>query len=525
MRTSASIHQPQSLESSYRHSLHPSLQNMCGHTVFPPDNGRTLFQSVKQSNKQIFTSSDASLKNGRSTHAWVISTGHISNLSDPYMHIKGAGSVHGHKKYLSSCRGKLQGLMAITIIAKLISDYISSPCKVSAICDNSGIVQRCSRLQFKSLRSHQQPNSDLYITQNIMTSPNNILLEWVRGHADKKPWSSIEDLKSQQLSRDEIYNVLCNRMAGDAWKSCFPIVEDPDVYATEKWAIYSQYPNKHKLVGDLKQDLYYSLGSLHLQQFVTQKYQLTPAKLTLTHTNLDALHRRLLTLKIQQRATVSKLIRNWNPTYSALCRQGREPFPLCPRCEGTVKTSSHVMICPHKSAVEQRIEGLHKFLSNLLSIHTPVYLISTLEYKLSLTLQVPFVHHYLNSYPISPDIHLTLLTAICHQNELGWDLFLRGFISHYWNEVYIQAHSSSPSSSPVQLWDQKLVEGSLKLIQSIWTTRNIFLHGTNKLEANQKLRERVLDRVQGIYKNPPKLNKHFKKIHSIPLQKRLQLDT
>jgi len=120
--------------------------------------------------------------------------------------------------------------LAITIIAKLISDYISSPCKVKAICDNSGAVKCCSKLQFKSLRSHHQPNSDLFITQNILTSPNNISLEWVRGHADKKPWSSVEDLQSQQLSRDEIYNVWCDRMAGEAWKSSFPIIEDPDVY-------------------------------------------------------------------------------------------------------------------------------------------------------------------------------------------------------------------------------------------------------------------------------------------------------
>jgi hypothetical protein len=39
-------------------------------------------------------------------------------------------------------------------------------------------------------------------------------------------------------------------MAGEAMTSCFPTVNDPDVYITEKWAIYSQYPTKHKIVGD-----------------------------------------------------------------------------------------------------------------------------------------------------------------------------------------------------------------------------------------------------------------------------------
>jgi len=37
-----------------------------------------------------------------------------------------------------------------------------------------------------------------------------IKLEWVKGHADKAPWAMLTDLKSQKLSRDEIYNVWCD---------------------------------------------------------------------------------------------------------------------------------------------------------------------------------------------------------------------------------------------------------------------------------------------------------------------------
>jgi hypothetical protein len=222
-------------------------------------------------------------------------------------------------------------------------------------------------------------------------------------------------------------------------------------------------------------------------------------------------------LKIQQRATVSKLIHNWSPTYSTFCRQGRVPSPICPKCGSTVETSSHVIICPHNSAVEQRTVGLNKFLSSMLSLQTPIYLLSTLEYKSSLTLQIPFAQRYIKSFSIPSDIHLTLLTAIHHQNLLGWDLFLRGFVSKYWNEVFIQAHSCSPSSSLTQIWDQKLIEGALTLTHSIWTTRNIFLHGSNKMEAKQKLCQRVLDQVQEIYRSPPKLHKRFRKIYSIPI--------
>ncbi len=114
---------PNSLQEYFQNSLHTSLQDICRRAVFPPDNGYKLMQTIKQSNKKkIFASSNASLRNGRSTHAWVISTGQISDLSDPNMHIRGAGSIHGHKNCLSSCRGELQGITAITIITNLISD-------------------------------------------------------------------------------------------------------------------------------------------------------------------------------------------------------------------------------------------------------------------------------------------------------------------------------------------------------------------------------------------------------------------
>jgi hypothetical protein len=69
------------------------------------------------------------------------------------------------------------------------------------------------------------------------------------------------------------------------------------------------------------------------------------------------------------------------------------------------------------------------------------------------------------------------------------------------------AHSNSTSTETIQLWDQKLVEEALNLYQFVWTTRNIFFHGTTKLVAKAKLRDRILEQVRDIYKNPPKLEK------------------
>jgi len=43
-------------------------------------------------------------------------------------------------------------------------------------------------------------------------------LEWTRSHADQSPWETINDLVLQRLSRDEIFNVWCDRLSEQAWK-------------------------------------------------------------------------------------------------------------------------------------------------------------------------------------------------------------------------------------------------------------------------------------------------------------------
>jgi len=111
--------------------------------LFPSDNGKQLIQSIRDSSSTIFGASDAAYKNNQSIHAWVISSGKVSDLENPLLHILGSGQVHGHPQYLSSSRGELQGIMAIAVILKLLSEFYTISCKVSSVCDNSGVIQKC----------------------------------------------------------------------------------------------------------------------------------------------------------------------------------------------------------------------------------------------------------------------------------------------------------------------------------------------------------------------------------------------
>jgi len=93
-------------------------------------------------NSSLFGASDATLKDGRALHVWILSSGKIGNIEDSGGHISGSGPVHGETQYLSSARGELQGIAAITTIANLLSKFHNQKLKVSSICDNSGVISK-----------------------------------------------------------------------------------------------------------------------------------------------------------------------------------------------------------------------------------------------------------------------------------------------------------------------------------------------------------------------------------------------
>jgi hypothetical protein len=141
------------MEEPYQ-NLHPALKSIFGNITCPPDDGTTLKRSIEESNNRLFVASDASHKEGRSTNAWIFSTGKISDISNPWLNIHDSGPVHGSSQHLSSTRGELQGITSITIILRLLSTTCKAPCTVSAICDNTEVIHKCSYGSFISLHSH-----------------------------------------------------------------------------------------------------------------------------------------------------------------------------------------------------------------------------------------------------------------------------------------------------------------------------------------------------------------------------------
>jgi hypothetical protein len=342
---------PQSLSETFL-NLPIAIRQTCGTVHFPSDDGLSIIQKVQQAKNNLYGASDASLKDGKASHAWIISLGEIDDIEHPLHHITGSGPVHGIPYSLSSARGELQGITAVAIIANLLSNYHNRKPTISSTCDNTAVISRCSKGPFSSLRRHRTANIDLHLSQRNFHSNTPMQLSWVKGHSDKKEWETFNDLRSLNLTRDETYNVWCDRMAQqERIFNNSTSHYNPEVLGPEKWAASSIYPVYHKITGCFNTEFLSSIRYEKLAEYLQEKHSICSSKLD--KVNTQALHTYLSSLKIHQRASVIKLIRKWIPTYSNLCRQGQEPSPICPRCMGAIETSNHVHQCPDPQAVSR----------------------------------------------------------------------------------------------------------------------------------------------------------------------------
>jgi len=413
-------------------SLPQSIRDIVGHISLPPDDGRDLLLTTTNNSKShIFGASDTSFKAGKASHAWVLSSGSVDDLSNPLQNISRGGVVHGHPSLLSSGRGELQGILALSIVADIFEMHHESTAPVTLICDDKGVTNKCITLAINNLRSQRNPNVDLYINQQHLTKQNSITHEWVRGHSDKGKWNSIQDLRDQGLNRDEIYNVWCDKLAKQFWSSSDAADHKPEATPVKKWAIYSSFSTPHKTTGSLSEGVYSCLGYLPLLSYVCQKQDLSIHHMELI--NLEALHHFIITKPYHTRAAFAKLIHNWIPTHAHLSQQGHEHLPLCPRCNNTIETSSHVLVCSNPNGIKR---------------------------------QTKLLYSYLKSTHLPPDIYNSLISTIWSQNLIGWDSFLKGFIAKSWKNIFEAIDDLTPHitrTSVSNSWDYSLTALTLSL--------------------------------------------------------------
>jgi len=235
-----------------------------------------------------------------------------------------------------------------------------------------------------------------------------------------------------------------------------------------------------------------------MRSYICTKHSLSDS--IIDKVNTVALEQYLRALPFHQRATTRKLIHHWIPTFASSSRQGRESSPICHRCQSAVENSDHVLTCGDPRAVAQCSTLLQSTLQDLLKIGTPIQIVTVLEYKLSLVLNIPYKYNFQPASTLPPPHHSTLLTAICHQNLIGWDCFLKGYTSIFWNTLVTEVlHSTIWPNLTSDTWDIHFIATIIKLHKSIWEDRNKILHGATRMEAHHNERNHLINSVTLLY--------------------------
>jgi hypothetical protein len=422
----------------------------------------------------------------------------------------------------------LQGQLALLIISSLFFQTHKIECpKITLHCDNEGVQKRTNTPhRIIQLKSHKESDADLLLVYRAWIKKGNVqpTVEWVKGHQDEgRTWDSIAELKHLALSNAAMLNCYCDKQAGLAMKNHAGniSVAEVDVLPGEKWAIFATHPLLHKITSNLSDTLHTQLFHERMESYLAGKHRLTQAKLD--GVNQSALKATLKCLKPQRRAVYVKVMHNWAPTNAFLHKQDRAEDIMCPLCTHQEETMCHVLQCTHPETCQNRQSMVYAYLYNLQKLNTSNEILSIFEECLAH--QFNFVSKLL--YP-TPQLFLYSIReatreATRHQNIIGWDKFIRGYISSKWaaaQHKFVSARHKEQKKR-TQGWDVCLTKLTLRLTVELWEWRNNYVFGQTAEEAKRLARAALQKRVEKLYEKAPNLASRFQPITKVPLGKRL----
>ncbi len=334
-------------------------------------------------------------------------------------------------------------------------------------------------------------------------------VQWVKSHQDDDtPWTTNSDLIDLKLSPEATLNVWCDRQANEAHTGhqSFP---DAEVLPAEKWALFASTPHTYKITGKLDQELLMTYHYNGTQTYITRKHGLSAEKMQ--HVQTEHLRRYLDNQKIHCRANTIKLLHRWIPTKDMLHKQNREESPICERCMSKNEDADHILTCQDATAQKERSDILYDALHKLCESDMPTNIAVELECHLCQTLHIPSLQYYKSNEETD---RTQVRTAVTHQNIIGWENALRGYVSSYWiSKEFIKGKNKRQLHK--RYWDNMMVGSLIDIHHSIWNKRNEHMHGKTTQEARTKAREAVIHRVANIYKVKPKLASRYHPIDSI----------
>jgi hypothetical protein len=209
----------------------------------------------------------------------------------------------------------------------------------------------------------------------------------------------------------------------------------------------------------------------------------------------------------------------WIPTKEFLHKQHREESPICTRCNLVNENADHILVCEDPIATTERTTILFEALKKLHDCGTPPLILMEFERYLCQALYVKSSLKY--TQKDSDKQHHPIKMAVRHQNLIGWDTAIRGYVSSYWITNGMSLHDPSHKRG----WETKIVVNLIDMHREIWAKRNEHIHGKTVQEAKIRARAAVIRQVQELYNKKSKLANRYQPIDNIPFKQLIRRTT
>lgn len=277
------------------------------------------------------------------------------------------------------------------------------------------------------------------------------------------------------------------------------------VFPHERWALYL---NGGKVTKHLKGKISTQIHGIDCEKYIRNRFTLTSAQMC--SIEWEGIAAALRGVSTGDRTRITKYMYKWLPSMEFLHVQGRVPDPLCPLCNYH-ESNDHLWRCNRTAASRETRWNCLIQCARVSS--TEPHLLFEIDRAGREMLQLPPPLAINKNHPLPLHIQEYLCHALECQNDIGWDLFMRGFLHESWSVVQDWFSKAAPRTSPRptgEQWLRVITRALWDFGLGCWTERNRMVHGPKGGDQLSRDRDKAVLAVQALYDTPPRLLARFR---------------
>jgi hypothetical protein len=522
----SSIQNAHTLEQKFE-SLPCVFRDIIGDINLPLDEGKGLVEAIVNNHKNILLASDGSYlqQSNIGSHAYKLVN--IKNAKDT---ISGAAMSPQSDKMSSSPTEHYGAMAILTTLIVLLEHHGLTDTRLptlTVLIDNKEVVTRGNILNppFMNVKEYLTHDFDLWEVMSELQDHLKLTVhfEWIKSH---------QTSTGEELSADAIrLNTEVDALATDVYK----LKKKPPHRGFYFSGTVCFHQNGYHI-----QDIYKAISS-HESDKALIDYYLSKGWTIAALEKVDwpGMQKFLKYLSPIVRCNAIQMLHNWQNTgyqkglFFDASQEGSCPahnekikdrLTTCPFGCGHTETPFHFMTCTSSQLYEARCTGLNTLRRALKKIRTAPSLIEAIydgifcytdqtEYELST-----------DSDPLLFDLSHSVLLS--NQLEIGWENFLKGFITKDWRYIqqsYYSYLKVNTRKYNAEKWVSCLLRILHKFRTDLWHVRNSAIHGGSSKLQGQTLRHRLIREVHSLYdKDRKRLSLLDKQLFHMPKSYRLK---